>query len=72
VEQFAENYALLVHRMLSRDAAYAKFAAYFIEQYPVTSGGLWATFGRVGSDVTCNMHIESYHRYGESIAKKRR
>jgi hypothetical protein len=51
--------------MLTRDGAYAKFAAYFIEHYPETSGSLWATFGRLGSDVSCNMHIESYHRYDD-------
>jgi hypothetical protein len=62
-ELFDENYKLLVHGMLTRDSAYSKFAAYFIEQYPDSSGGLWAAFGRIGSDVTCNMHIESYHRY---------
>lgn len=44
------------------DPVYAKFAAYFLEQYPESSGTLWAAFGRIGSDVTCNMHIESYHR----------
>ena len=59
---FAENYDVLIHGMLSDDAAYGQFCAYFIEHYPMHNGNLWAKFGRVDSPVTTNMHLESLHR----------
>jgi hypothetical protein len=62
-QTFAENYELLVHGIFARHHEYAKFAAYFIENYPESSGKLWATFRRVGSQLTCNMYLESYHRF---------
>ncbi len=62
-EIFRENYELVVNRMLAGDECFAAFTAYFIANYPAESGVEWAAFGRIGSDISCNMHIESYHRY---------
>jgi hypothetical protein len=60
---FHENYALIVDGMLAKDKVFEKFTAYFVEQYPVASGAMWAAFGRAGSQVSTNMFVESYHRF---------
>jgi hypothetical protein len=37
------------------------FGDYFHDHY-MTKGSLWARFGRLDSDVSCNMHLKSFHR----------
>jgi len=34
----------------------------YIRDYYMIKGSLWARFGRLDSDVSCNMHLESFHR----------
>jgi hypothetical protein len=60
---FEQNYQLLIDDMLAKDKIFEQFVSYFKGNYPMTTGKLWAAFGRIGSQVSCNMHIESYHRY---------
>ncbi len=53
---------MLIDGLLSSHDDYARFHEYFTKYYAESTGSLWATFGRIGSHVTTNMHIESYHR----------
>uniref|UniRef100_A0A914X3P4 SWIM-type domain-containing protein n=1 Tax=Plectus sambesii TaxID=2011161 RepID=A0A914X3P4_9BILA len=39
------------------------FGEYFAKEYVINDRcKLWARFGRLGSDITTNMHLESFHR----------
>jgi hypothetical protein len=47
--------------MKKKEDIFELFGDYFSKYY-IPKAALWARFGRLDSDVSCNMHLESFHR----------